>query len=130
MNTKSPYIAHADNMKRALRNAAKRCDALPDTASREAIIYDTAVVVGRSLVARLTPSAERVIDLDIDGVVFIPRLVQFGIVCENPATASNGAEYIPVTAKKMVSALTEDIKDGDTAFSVLEPYYKAVMNLP
>jgi hypothetical protein len=117
-------------MKRALRNAAKRCDAAPDTTRREAIVYDTGVIVGASLIARLTPSTERVINLDIEGVVFIPRLAQFGIVYENKATAADVVEYIPVTAEKMVTALTDDVKDGDTAFSILEPYFKAVMNLP
>lgn len=73
----------------------------------------------------LSSQGEEAIDLNVDGIVFLPRLVQFGVPC-----ADNEGEYSSMKANEFVTWLTQGISDDDKAYDTLEPYYRAIMNLP
>lgn len=118
------YGPHALNMKQALRRAAERCNENS---------YDSRIVTVRSigLIATAPPRSiiavqqEDAIDLQIDGIVFLPKLAQFGVPC-----ADNEEEFFSMQANELVTWLTKDATDDDQAYDMLEPYYKAILNLP
>ena len=118
------YVNHANNMKRALRNAAKRwADAGKE--GRTVTVHDIGLVSTATPMSGLVTQTEEAVDLRVDGVVFLPKLVQFGIPC-----ASNEDGYFPLKANDFVAWMAQTVSDDDKAFDLLEPYYRAIMNLP
>ncbi|MNH50358.1 hypothetical protein D3C85_1047340 [compost metagenome] len=126
MTPSTDFSAHTLNLKLALRSLKKRCEKAEEQLGREAAIQDTGILSEVPFTAGLVCSKEYVIDL-LDDVVFIIELGQFGIPYANKEAR---ASFIPISASKLVAALTQDITDQDEAFAALERFYKAVMNLP
>ena len=118
------YAPHAAQMKNALRNAAKRC-AETGTFGRTVTVRSVSLASTAPPRSSLSSRHEEAIDLNVDGVVFLPKLVQFGVPC-----ADNEKEYSSMQANDFVAWLTKDISDDDEAYDILEPYYRAIMNLP
>lgn len=118
------YTAQADNMKRALRNAAKRWQEAGKE-GRKVTVHNIGLVSVAPPRSGLIEQTEEAVDLNVDGVVFLPDLVQFGIPCSDTE-----ADYYPMNANEFVAWLTQAVSDDDEAFDILEPYYRAVMNLP
>lgn len=126
MTPDADFSAHTLNMKLALRSLKKRCEDHEGQLGHEATIWDTGILADAPLAAGLVASNEYVIDL-FEDVVFIIELGQFGIPREG---SEEGVGYVPIPAKKLVNALTHGITSQDEAFSVLERFYKAIMNKP
>jgi hypothetical protein len=118
------YGPHAAQMKHALRNAKKRC-------SEAGAFGKTVTVRSVSLVSTNPPRSglssqqEEAIDLGIDGIVFFPLLAQVGVPC-----ADNEEEYFAMQATEFVIWRTQGVDNDEEAFDILEPYYRAIMNLP
>lgn len=118
------YTAQADNMKRALRNAAKRWQGA-EKEGRKVTVLTIGLVSVAPPRSGLIEQTEEAVDLHVDDVVFLPELVQFGIPCSD----TEGG-YYPMNGNEFVAWRTQTVSDDDEAFDVLEPYYRAIMNLP
>ena len=118
------YGPHAAQMKHALRNAAARCIEAGKF-GKTVTVRSVSLVSTNPPRSGLSSQREEAIDLNVDGIVFLPKLVQFGVPCTD-----NEEEYSSMKANEFVAWLTQEISDDDKAYDILEPYYKAIMNLP
>lgn len=118
------YTAQANNMKRALRNAAKRWEE-SEKEGRKVTVHTIGLVSVTPPQSGLIEQTEEAVDLNVDDVMFLPNLVQFGVPGSDTEIG-----YYSMNANEFVAWLTRAVSDDDEAFDILEPYYRAVMNLP
>jgi hypothetical protein len=118
------YAAHASNFKRAIRNASERLQEVREE-GREVTVLTTGLTSIAPPRSGLVSQVEKAVDLNAANLVLLLDLVQIGVPCtddSNKFFAMNGTEF--------VIWITQDAADDDVAFDILEPYYRAIMNLP
>lgn len=118
-----PHAIQTGNIKRALRNAARRCQIAGAMPGEVATIWELGLRSTEPFMAGLVKSEEHVLPL-INDIVFLVETARFGV------RHRTKEGYVPLDARDFVRSITKSTDSPAQASATLEPYFQAVSRLP